>query len=598
MIINLRKRATIIMFVVLVAFVASMIFVYGMGITGGSPNIRRGKGFDSTLAVVGKEKIKMADFQSSLYGLANESGLSLNQFNQLKKDDRVQLYLRAWEEAVQNARWDEAIKREQALISDDEAREILMAMPPQWITDDTSFYINGQFNFDRYWEVLSAPDLPEQYRQALEIHKAALARARVEEIVRTDVMNGFRLTVAQVASAQVKTGTKMVLEALFVYELPPVDSNVTKQEIEAYYKEHVKDFEREQWWELRTLIFPLIPSAFDSLVVKQRAEDAEAALQVGADFEQIAIDFTGDSSILIIRPIASLDAIEFETLDTLALNQIGNVFFDRGAWHLPKILEKTRDSITYREIYLPLEAGDSTRKSVINRIEEFRNSAKKGTSIDTLVKQYGVSSRQGPFVRKSKDVFVPYFPYNEAVKTFGLTSRKGDVSEPFPEVNGAYYAFATVSIVEQKLLPLDSNIEFIKSMVIRERAMDAQKEYAYSLRPLIAGGRSFASFLGTPHLSLDTLDFTSYFEAETRYGPRMAGACYTLEPGQMTGPVKCDIGYGFFRCLEKASNEDQELVQQGLENEQNDILDDLSKEVFVSSEIKDYRNIKNFYGGE
>ncbi len=585
------------MFVVLVAFIASIIFVWGMDITGRSANVSRGKGFDSTLAVVGKEKIKIADYQNALYNLANEAGLNPN-LNQLKKSERVQLYQTAWEEAVQNARWDEAIKREQASIGDDEAREILMAMPPSWISNDTSFYVNGQFSFDRYWEILSAPNLPEQYRQAFEIHKAILARARVEEIVRTDVMNGFRLTVAQVTSAQSKTGTKMVLEAMFVYELPKVDSNVTNKEIETYYKEHLKDFEREQWWELRTLIFPLLPSSSDSTSAKQRAEDAEAAIKAGADFEQVAFDFTGDSSVLITRPMASLDAIEFDKLDTLKANQIGNLFFDRGAWHLPKILEKSADSVTYREIYLVLEAGDSTRRSVIDHIEEFRKAYKKGTNIDTLIKQFGIISRQGPFVRKSKDVFIPYFPYNEAVKTYGLSSKKGDVSSPFPEVGGAYYAFATVAIAEQKILPLDSNIEYIKSMVVRERAIDAQKEYAYSFRPLIAGGRSFGSFLGSPHVSFDTLSFTSYFEAETRYGPRMAGACYSLMPGQMTGPVKCDIGYGYFKCIERASNDDQALVQQGLENEQSDILDDLSKEVFVSSEIKDYRNVNNFYGGE
>ncbi|NLI97230.1 hypothetical protein GX441_01050 [bacterium] len=597
MIINLRKRATIIMFVVLLAFVASIIFVWGMDITGRSASISRRKGSDSTLAVVGKEKIKVVDYQNAIYELINASGLDVN-LNQLTKQERAKLYSQAWEEVVKKARWTEILKKEKVVVGDDEASEILKVVPPQWISNDTSFYVNGQFNYERYWQVLSAPNLPQQYRQAFEYHKSLLARNRQEEIVRNDVMNGFRLTVAQVVDAQSKAGTKMVLEALFVYELPPVDSTVTEEQIQTYYKENIKSFERDKWWILRTLMFPVLPSPDDSMNIKLRAEDAEAAIRAGADFEQVAIDFTGDSSIFVERPVSTLDAAEFEELSKLSAGQIGSLYYDRGAWHIPKFIEKSKDTLKYREIFLAIEAGDSTRRNVMEKIEDFRKTARKAKNLDSLIAQYQLVSRQGPYVLEDRDVFVPYFPYNEAVKTYALSSRKGDISEPFPETNGIYYLFATVDITEKVLIPLDSNRDFIKKVVIREKAKEAQKVYAYKLRQSVASGKPFSSFIGVPHVSIDTLKFSSYFEAETRYGPRMAGACYALEPGQMTGPVKCDIGYGYFRCLERSPNDEAELIQQALENEHNDLLDDLSKDLFTKPEIKDFRSALNYFGGE
>ena len=100
-----------------------------------------------------------------------------------------------------------------------------------------------------------------------------------------------------------------------------------------------------------------------------------------------------------------------------------------------------------------------------------------------------------------------------------------------------------------------------------------------------------------PHVSIDTLHFGSYFEAETRYGAEMAGACYAIDVGQMTGPVKCDIGYGFFRCLAREFDPASELVTTAIQNEQTVILNALAEEIFPRKDVKDYRRADNYYGG-
>jgi hypothetical protein len=596
MIMNLRKRAKIVMFVVLVSFAGLMVWGWGADITSQGGRIGRRKVKENLLAVAGKEEVTSQDYAAAYNRLASQIGEE--QFKQLSDAERRKLAAATWEEALADAIWKLAIERERVTLGEEELREIMMFTPPEELLQDSSWYTDGEFNYQLYWQMLADPDLPPQVQRFLEIYKAELGREVMRSKLRSDVTNGLRLTRNQLVEAQLRAGTKMVLEALFIYELPQVDSNVTRAELQDYYDKNIKYFERKKWWELRTLLFPIYPSSEDSSFLAKRIEDAVAALAARYDFDQIAMDFTQDSSRSVSRSIDLLDAVEYEALNPLAEGEVSEPYFDRGGWHLAKIVERTPDSIAYQEIYFPLEPGAETRKAVLARIDEFRKRARtrKG-NLDSLAAEYGASVRLGPYVRESKDVVMPRFPYTEAVKTYALASKVGGVSEPFPEVRGIYYVFATVDIAKQKIIPLDSTLEYVSGQVIRERAKSAQRDYAIQLRRKIEAGADFPSLVGMPHVSIDTLHFGSYFEAETRYGAEMAGACYALDVGQMAGPVKCDIGYGFFRCLEREFDPASKLVPTAIQNEQTVILNALAEEIFPRKDVKDYRRAGNYYGG-
>ncbi|MEA3311415.1 MAG: peptidylprolyl isomerase [candidate division WOR-3 bacterium] len=596
MIMNLRKRAKIVMFIVLVSFAGLMVWGWGADITSQGGRIGRRKVKENVLAVVGKEEVTSQDYTAAYNRLASQIGEE--QFKQLSDAERRELAAATWEEALADAIWKLAIERERVTLGEEELREIMMFTPPEELLQDSSWYTDGEFNYQLYWQMLADPDLPPQVQRFLEIYKAELGREVMRSKLRSDVTNGLRLTRNQLVEAQLRAGTKMVLEALFIYELPQVDSNVTRAELQDYYDKNIKYFERKKWWELRTLLFPIYPSSEDSSFLAKRIEDAVAALAAGYDFDQIAMDFTQDSSRSVSRSIDLLDAVEYEALNPLAEGEVSEPYFDRGGWHLAKIVERTPDSIAYQEIYFPLEPGAETRKAVLARIDEFRKRARtrKG-NLDSLAAEYGASVRLGPYVRESKDVVMPRFPYTEAVKTYALASKVGGVSEPFPEVRGIYYVFATVDIAKQKIIPLDSTLEYVRDQVIRERAKSAQRDYAIQLRRKIEAGADFPSLVGMPHVSIDTLHFGYYFEAENRYGAEMAGACYALDVGQMAGPVKCDIGYGFFRCLEREFDPASKLVPTAIQNEQTVILNALAEEIFPRKDVKDYRRAGNYYGG-
>ncbi|GEM_PF-2254662 len=600
MIMNMRKRATVIMIIVIVAFVGMMILGWGANITGGRGlRARKGAARDTVLAEVGKQIVGVRYFDAQLSSIAEEVGVK--RWDWLSPSQRERIIEQAWDKTIQEAIWVETLRREKpAPVSEQELQYWVFMAPPPEFTEDTTFFVNGKFSYEKYQNLLNGTiEITEKQKRIIQKHMLKLYYDIPREKLTIDINNSVRLTRSQQVNAQLRGGTRMIVDALRIYELPEFDSTVTEEQIKAYYKEHLDDFERKQWWQLRTIWFTIKPSAEDSNQLKEAMDEAFKAVDNGYDFEKIAKDFGQDSSFVVTREIGALTQLEFDAFSNVAEGEYAPPYFFRGMWHIAKLEKRTPKEITYRLVVRPLEPGAKAREELLAQIEEFRKRAKK-ESIDSLIIQYKLTSRVGPYVRKESKVLIPNYPYSEGVKTYAFNSKVGDISKPFPEFRGTYYIFYTEDIAKQTTTPLDSNRNYIISRILTERGKKVQREYAFEIRRKLENGASFEDLADMPHVSLVRLEFASFFEAKTRYGANTAGACYALQPGEAAGPVKWGDSeyYGFFKCIERSFDPGSEFASQEIQNEYTDMLNELSEEVFVRDNVKDHRRAKNFrYGG-
>lgn len=601
MIMKLRQRATIIMIIVLVAFVGMMVLGWGMDVTGrGGRGVRSRRNVDvATLAVINGDELTMDNYIPYLQRVVAEMGQ--DNWYRMESDDRLGYVIQAWDEAVSDLVWSQALSRERVLVSEEEIIQTIYRIPPPEIQQDPEMYVNGEFDYNRYTQMLNDPNLPEDIRQILTKYMFDLWRELPRDVLRRDLNYGIRITDLQVEDVNFRFGRSITVEALFIYRLPQVDTAITEAEILAYYEEHPEEFEQAKWWKVRALNFPIIPSGEDSLALKNRMDEISEIMDAGYEFEQISLDLTGDSSRLISREAATYMPPEQKVvLDSLPKGVMSKPYFSQGAWHISLIEKSTRDSLVYRDIQLPLQAGGETRRQIIDRVEELRTRARK-ENIDSLIAEYGIPRGFETTVREDRKLYIPRFPFSEGVKTFAVGSDVGDLSKIFPEFMGVYSCFLTVETGGPGVLPLDDVRVLVRRKVIARRRMDAQEELAFKLRNLLEQGADFATLRNDPVLnpgdsllSTPVLEFSSYFGAETRYDSRLAGACYALDVGEMTGPVRNSVGYGFFRCVDAVYDPASDMVSQGIENETNMILNNITKKLFDVSEIEDYRRADNF----
>ena len=200
MIIKMRKRAKLVMFIVLISFGGLMVLGWGADVTGREGRTRRRKVKENTLAVVGKEEVSAQDYAAAFNRLAVQLGEE--QWKNLTDAERQQLIAAAWEEAIADAIWKLSLQRERITLGEEELREIMMAMPPAELLQDSSWYVDGEFNYQLYWQMLSDPNLAPHVKQFIDIYKAELAREVQRTKLRFDVTNALRLTRNQIANAQ------------------------------------------------------------------------------------------------------------------------------------------------------------------------------------------------------------------------------------------------------------------------------------------------------------------------------------------------------------------------------------------------------------
>lgn len=593
------------MFIVLVAFVGLMVLGWGADITGRGVRGGGPKGEKNTLAVVGKDKITISDFIPYMRNLIAEVGE--NAWYRLSPREQSLLLDSIWNEALNDVQWSRLLKNENVILGEEELRQIVVNFPPPPFREDTLFFENGQFSSRKYLELISSPNLPEDRQRILAYYINMLVRQVPRNEVLTDINYSVRLTRNQLEDIRTNFGTGMSLQALFMYDYPKVDTVVRKAEINEFIKKNPELLKQTKWWELLTFRFFVTPSSSDSIALKERVDDVASALSQGYDFEQAAIDFTGDSSKLVSRPLEFISPDESNYLDALATDMVSEPYYYRGAWHIVKLFGRSRDSVSYREILIPLQASGETRREVMALIDEFTKKAKEA-KLDTLVldslsKAKKVVILRGLVVLENRDINLPNFPYPQVLKTFAENSKVGDISEPFPEIMGSYFVFATVNAARGKTLPVDQQQSFARERVIYDRQKEAQKQLAARIRTRLEQGADFVSILSDPELNRDSilsisdLNFTSYFEAEGRYGPRLAGACYSLKAGEMTGPVvvtEGKLGYGFFRCLAREFDPTAEFISKGIQGESSRIAESFLQEYFSKEDVKDYRNASNF----
>lgn len=605
MIMNMRKRATLIMLVVLVAFVGLMVLGWGADITGRGFNPRSSKGDKNTLAVVGKEKYTISDFIPYVRSLIAEVGE--NRWYRLSPQEQSNMLDSIWNQALSDLQWSQLLKQENVLLSEQELQQIVVNFPPPDFRQDTLFFENGQFSSRKYLELISGSNLPPDRQMILARYINMLIRDVPRNEIMTDISFSSRLTRSQLEDIRAKFGTSMELQALFMYDYPKVDTVVSEAEIDQFIKKNPDLFKQKKWWELLAFRFFVAPTASDSIALKERVDDVADALSKGYDFEQASIDFTGDSSKLVSWPIEFMSPDMKVYFDSLKVGMISPAFFYRGAWHIVKLEERLRDSISYREILIPLQAGGETRNVVMDRIAEFTKKAKE-SKLDSLVLDSLSRANQVPILRgviifEDRDINLPNFPYTQTLKTFAVNSKVGDVSGPFPEAMGSYFVFATIDAAKGKTIPRDQQIAYARERIIYDRQKEAQKELADRIRLRLEQGADFSSILNDAGLNRDSilsisdLKFRSYFEADSRYGPRLAGACYYLREGQMTGPVVVSegkLGYGFFRCISRQFDPAVEFISQGIQGETGLIAESFFREFFSTENVKDYRNAANF----
>ena len=216
-----RRALQVGLLVVIAAFVATSVFVFGQGSLRGDPG--------TSVAVVNGETISLERYQRRYQEFVNFYGTRLRDKLTPEMAERLGLPQQVVEDLVQEALILQRAGTERLEVNDEELNAQIHAIP--------DFHENGRFSLKRYEDVLRRVSVS---KTAFEDDvRRRMTRIKLEGIVR----NGVKLTEGEIEQAFVHNREEVRAAWALVDVVPIIAAvTVTDAELETYFKDHTAEF--------------------------------------------------------------------------------------------------------------------------------------------------------------------------------------------------------------------------------------------------------------------------------------------------------------------------------------------------------------------
>ncbi|NIP41681.1 MAG: hypothetical protein GWO41_12120 [candidate division Zixibacteria bacterium] len=267
---ELRNFSKAFLIFVVIAFIGSIIFAWGMDIGQGS----QAKGY---IAEVNGEEIDPQIYDNYL----NNFTMQLNQNGRIHLDWDVVVQIRqsAWEQMIMDIVLRQHIQDLGLTVSDRELFEYLYNYPPRYLWSEQAFQTEGRFDIQKYREFLADPNFANQVAYIEQQEEPNILRYQWNELLRSTI----QITPEELMREFKRSNEQMKIDYAFVstrlVEDPPpfIDSLAVIE----FYNEHKEEYKRDAQANLEYVAFDVYPSASDSSDISdlkiwiQQATEAE-----------------------------------------------------------------------------------------------------------------------------------------------------------------------------------------------------------------------------------------------------------------------------------------------------------------------------------
>jgi len=550
-----------VLWVVVVAFVATMIFVWGADLqgVGCSKNAPQGQQW---VGKVGHKGLSLADYDRRLRQAVSQLAQGREAGQVISEDERLRVADQVFEQMVNEQLFEMEVARLKLTPSDQEVGDVLQYDPPEILVQQ---FRDAQGNFDRnaYELALNNPSVDwtpfEQYV------RANLPAERLQQMLVSSVHIGE----GDVRLEFERRYRKMtVLYAGQAWREVKLDNDTPTDEVlRAWFEAHKADFKVDERYRIDAVRLSRDPSAADEAFVRSRMESLRQEIVAGGKpFAQMAKEWSQDLANAELggdlgwfgkgRMDPAFEAAAF----ALAEGQISQAVRSSFGFHLIQVDGKRKqagaDEISARHILLRVEPSYATLDSLSGLADSLYAKAEASGSLAGAARALGLSPISPPPFSKRESI--AGLGFNSAVKAKVEHMQAGQISKSFQARDADYL----VQLVE--ILPAGTpDFTGKRDEVLRawreaqQRAIAHQK--ATALKTATDAGRGLreaATALGMTAVQSEPFSRRDYVPGVGREGAFQIAA-FLLNPGQLSGVVEAQEGAYVLQVLEKpASNKD------------------------------------------
>lgn len=402
---QMRENTKIIMLVTALAFVALMVFEWGMDASG------RSMGGAGQIGHVDGTPVNYEQYQATYRNLHDQ--VQQSQDEPITSEQNRQIEDRAWDEVVNQILIEQELARRGIQVTDEEIRQAARFSPPPELRQNPAFQTDGQFDLQKYQQFLTSPQVDPNLLLQLEgYYRDVIPRGKLMR----QVSSGIYVTDAELW--RIYQDQNEQVRARFIplnpgQRIGDDEVTVSDQEIEAYYEENLEEeFAVPARATVRVSALPKAPMPEDSAAALERAREVYRRVTEGGEpFPQVAEELSSDEASARRggelgwfrrgQMVPEFEAAAFAAPEGSTTEPVKSQF----GYHVIRVEEKATDSVRARHILVPVERTDDSEIRLL-------------TMADSL------------------EVLAEDQPLEEAASALGLETRTVAINEDFPIIQG------------------------------------------------------------------------------------------------------------------------------------------------------------------
>ena len=494
---QMRQATKPIMVASAIAFVALMVFQWGMDVTGrssgGLGEIGRVNGdavlYDSYMAAYRQLYERVQSQQEELIGTQQNTEIE----NQ------------AFDEVVTQILITQELRRRGITVTDQEVSEAAQFSPPDYLAPQFQDE-NGGLDLAAYQSFLATlpPDqlliLEAYYRDVIPRTKLLRQISSGIYLSDGDLWQQYRdqHQLAEIRYVPLNPATR--------YE----DSEfpVAAADVERYYRDHADEFAMPARATVRFVVLEKTPTAADTAASLERAVSLRQRLREGADFAELARTESSDQATAAQggdlgvfprgRQIAAFDSAAFAAPVGVLAEPVQTPF----GFHIIEVMERWgADSVRARHILIPVARTDSSEFELLAEADSLEDLGEampldRAAAVFGLTTQTAEITQDFPFLAGAGQV-------SEGADWLFEEASVGDVSPVF-ETSTAFYALEVVTSEPAGVLPLEQATASIESTLRFEQKLQRARTEAQQVVDRARAGTPLANVASEMGLEVRT----------------------------------------------------------------------------------------------
>ncbi|MEN8373848.1 MAG: peptidylprolyl isomerase [Gemmatimonadota bacterium] len=537
---KMREWTKWIMVVTALAFVALMVFEWGMDASG---QTAAGLGGGEMGKVNGDPisyEVWIPTYQL-LYDRRQQA-----QARPLTSAQAREIEDETWEQLISQVLIRQELQRRDIDVSADEVRQAARFAPPPDFRTNALFQTDGRFDLTKYHDYLSSPAVDPRLLAQLE----AYYRDRIPQSkLLQQLSTGVFLSDGELWTDYRDRNEAVQIEYVLVEPGRLVTGdriNVTEDDVAEYYREHREDFREAASAELRIASVDKTPAAADTAAALARAQAARQEIVDGADFGEVATRESSD--VVSAQAGGSLGSFNRgdmapafdEAVFAQPVGEVGEPILSRFGYHVIEVTERDGDEASARHILVPIELGPDAEDQLLivaDSLEELG----ENMPLDSAAARLGLSART-VVIAADRPTAPGYGPLDEAADWVFVDPESDEIPvSPVFENDGIFYMVEILDEREDGVRPLDDVADRIRTQLAAAQRLELAMADAAQLVQRARDAGSLQVLADDDYQIASAGPFTRLdFVSGLGQATQAIGGAFGLQEGAIGGPFETD----------------------------------------------------------